>query len=162
MGEGVAGLNRPFVETKLKYNVVVEAPADIYKDPPKAVDLLDMRVSAVQKDSNEYIKKTIGDVILAANRLAHPSTARLIDERNEPFTDSNLVSDPDNVEVTLTYAIDGYGIGEAANTRASAKSIKDLHTVLIEENDEPIKNSSKQREWNPDPYEVQRINITTD
>lgn len=163
MTKGPAGVvDRPFAETRLKYDVRVEAPSEIYKDPPKAADLLDMRVNAVQKDSNEFIKDTIGDVILAANRLASPSTARLVDEVHEPFRDDNLVSDPDNVEVTLTYAIDGYGIGEAANTRTRARYMKDLYVVLVEENDEPIKNSAVQREWSPEPYEVQGVKISTD
>lgn len=157
MPDGPAGIvGRPFAETRLKYDVKVEVPRDTFTDPPKATDLIDMRVNAVQLNSNDFIKEKIGDVILAANRLASPSTVRNVDQRAEPIQEEN------KIRVTWTYVIDGYGIGEDANTQTRARYVKDLYTVLVEENDEPIKNSAKQREWSPEPYEVQRINITTD
>jgi len=148
-------------KTRLKYDVTVEVSQDIFEQNPKATELIDMRISSVQMSSNDYIRKTIGDIILAVNRLDTPSTIRVVNKEIQGPEDSNLVS-PGTVRIIWTYVIDGSGIGEVSNTQTRATYMKDLYEVLVEENDDPIKNSAKQREWNPEPYEVQGIKIATE
>lgn len=158
MPQGPAGVDRPFVSTNLKYDVRVQVDEDIYRNPPKAIDLIDMRVNAPQVDSNKFIQDKIGKIILAVNGLAHPSRHRVV---NEELNKSRNIPEG-KVEIVWTYIVDGSGIGEARNTRTYAKDVKDLYTVLVEENDQPIKRSSKQREWNPSPYSVQKIELSTE
>lgn len=159
MTRGPAGGPRPFIKTRLKYDVKVRVKGGIFTDPPKATDLIDMRVNAPQENSNEFIKNKIGKVILAANGLAHPSRTRLISD--EINTDP-IGGEFGDVEMELTYVILGAGVGEFADTTITSKRAWTLHEVLVEENDSLISGSSVQREWNPAPYKVNRVEIGTD
>lgn len=161
MGQGPAGIDRPFVKTNLKYDVTVSVSEEIWDNPPKAVDLIDMRVNAVQDDSNQFIKEKVGDVILAANGLAWPSRIKVVSADVERYEPNNLVSRGE-VEVTWTYIIQGSGVGSAYNTRTDSRSMWKLHEALEKENDSVIESSSVQREWSPDPYEVVSVYISSE
>lgn len=158
MSRGPAGAPRPFVKTRLKYDVQVLVPGGIFTDPPKAEDLINMRVNAPQQNSNEFIKDKIGKVILAANGLAHPSRTSLV--RDEINTDP-VSGEFGDVEMELTYIIKGAGVGEFADTTTTSMRMWNLHEVLVKENDSVIRDSSVQREWNPAPYKVSRVEIGT-
>lgn len=161
MPQGPAGGPRPFAKTNLKYDVQVEVDEGVWLQPPKAIDLIDMRVNAPQQDSNQFIKKKVGKVILAANGLAHPSRVKNVAEEIETYEPGGVI-DEGNVRVTWTYIVQGSGVGAFNDTATTSESVWKLHEVLVKENDSPISRSSVQREWNPSPYSVERIVISTD
>lgn len=161
MARGPAGGPRPFAKTNLKYDVEVEVDENTWLQPPKAIDLIDMRVNAPQQDSNQFIKQKVGKVILAANGLAHPSRIRNVAEDVETFEPGGVIQEG-NVRITWTYIIQGSGIGSFADTLTTSQYMWNLHEVLVRENDAPIERSSVQREWNPSPYSVERVTISTD
>lgn len=161
MSEGPLGGPRPFATTNLKYDVTVDVNREIFLEPPKAIDLFDMRVNAPQMDSNEFIKKTIGDVLLAVNRLAHPSRIKVVREDFKEPEPGGVVTEG-KVEMEFTYIIRGQGMGKFANTSTTAHAMWKAHEVLEKENDEPIKDASKQREFKPGPYSVRTVAISTE
>lgn len=161
MPEGRLGVKRPLVKTTLKYNIDIRVDEMIWDNPPKAIDLLDMRVNAPQQDSNSFIKDKIGKIILAVNNLYNPNYTKIIYEEEKTHVDD--VNVPEGIkEVNLTYVVRGSGMGTFAETSSNSYAIHDLHKVLIEEDDTPIEGAIAQREWNPDPYKVNNIRISTD
>lgn len=161
MPKGPAGAPRPFVKTHLKYTVEVEMPNHIYDNPPKAADVLDMRVNALQADVIRVTKKNIGKVIMAANGLAHPSRHKVVHEEIEEHTPTGTI--PENhIRAQWTYVMKGVGIGEYADTSTTSRRAWELHEVLIKGNDEPIRSSSKIREFDSGPLDVKRVQIHTE
>ena len=161
MPEGPLGGPRPLAEGKLKYTVTVQCPMEIYRDPPLADDIIDMRVNTPQEDTISYIRKKTGKVILAANRLAHPSRINLTNQDVEEYKPGSAVPE-DHVHFKWTYTISGKGVGKANDTGASSRDIVTLHQALINENDSAIESSSVQREYSPSPLSAERIWIHTD
>lgn len=159
MPEGPLGGSRPFVKTRLKYDVTVHIPVDILENPPKAREVLNVRVNMVQADVIEKVKQDIGKVILAANRLDTPSETKLIE--SGPETDTPL-AESNEVEFVWTYIVDGEGIGEFADNRVSLTSANKMHSVLIEGDDSAISNAAAIREFDSGPIDINRVDITTD
>lgn len=155
MSEGPLGGPRPFVETRLKYAVTVSVPGEVYNDPPKATEALNVGVNTPMDDVLQWVKRSIGKVILAVNNLAGRSRFRRVAEEVEPAEDGS------EVKITWVYVIDGAGMGEAANTTTYSRYICDLHTVLVEGNDDPITRSQAIREFDTGPLTVEGVQIHT-
>lgn len=161
MPKGPLGRDLNFVTTNLKYDVTVVVDKDIHNNPTKAKSLLDMRVNAPQMDSNKFVKRAIGDVILAVNKLQHPSRTKHVNTSVKDGGMGAIYGDQSEVEIVHTYIVQGVGVGEGANTSISSLAAWKLHEVLINENDEHIRNAAAQREWNPSPYRVANVSIST-
>lgn len=153
--------NRPFVKTRLKYDVTIEMDESVAEDPPDAEDALDKRVSAVMEDVVQNVKSQIGDVILAAQNFSYPNRTTVIDAEAEFHERDNLVPEG-KVHMTWTYAVEGVKIGKSAETRASLSSLADMETVLIQEDNTPIQNNTQIRNFDPGPLTVDRVYLTTD
>lgn len=156
MPEGPLGGPRPLVKTRLKYDVILDIPHTVIKEKPKAVDVLDKRINAVQEGLIKNVQKQIGKTILAVSNLAHPNRTRVIDTQMESDSPNN------HDRVTWTYVIVGTGIGAGAETRNSAGSIRDLHKVLIEGDNSPIERARAIREFDPGPIKMDSVWVSTD
>lgn len=161
MARGPAGVPRPLVTTNLKYDVIVQMPRETFLEPPKAIDVLQKRVNAPQRDVVEHVKDQIGDVILAVNSLAHPSSFRVVDEEVEEHERVGDMIPSGMTQITWTYIIRGVGAGQGANTSTSSSAIWKLHEVLLKGNNRPIERAQKIREFDPGPLEVKRVRIST-
>lgn len=152
--------NLPRVKTHLKYTVSVLVPDDVFDNPPKARDVLNIRVNAVQEDVINNTKKNIGKVLLAANRLAHPSNYRIVHEEVEDHEPGSIVP-KGYKEIEWTYVMKGAGVGEFADENTTSENVWKMYEVLINGNGTPIKTASKIREFDSGPLEVRRIQIHT-
>lgn len=167
MSQGPLGGPRPLVTTNLKYDIVVTmSQVDFVDDELLAKDVVDVRVNAPRRAFTPWLRDRIGKVILASNKLAHPSRIRMVDEDSEvnppgpvqgpPFADEG------EVQVTWTYIIQGSGAGAFANTSTTSDRVISLHEVLINGNDEPISTSTVVREFDSGPATVENIRLTTE
>lgn len=161
MPQGPAGGPRPFAKTHLKYTVHVEIPEEIVESTPKAKHILETRVNSPQMDLIEKVKEDIGEVIEAANGLAHPSRHKVIHEETEEWERGNNVPEG-YVLKKWTYVMKGSGVGKFADTSTTSKRVWKLHEVLIKGNDEPIKRASARWEFDSGPLEITRVRISTD
>ena len=153
--------NRPFVKTRLKYDITVEMAEHIANDPPDAEEVLTKNVSAVIDDVIKNVKEQIGDVILASQNFSHPNRTTIIDTEVEPHKPNNLVPEG-KVHITWTYVVEGTGIGEAAETSATLTALNDMYAVLIEGDNTPIESNTAIRNFDSGPLEVDRVRVTTE
>jgi len=161
MPQGPLGIDRPLVKTRLKYDAHAIVPDSVDRENPKASDVLDKRVNTPQSKLIEYVMGEVGDVILAVNRLAHPSRYRVISTETRTPEDSSIVPSG-HTEHIWTYVIIGKGAGSARDTSTDSSSMWKLHEVLIKGNNKPIETASKIRQFDAGPIEISRVSISTD
>lgn len=149
------------IDINLKYDIQSVVPHDIYVEPPKAIEVLDRKVGQEVSNVVDQIKDDIGDVILAVNSLRHPSKTVVIDTVEKGHTARSNITPKNNLLIKWTYVIQGKGIGRHNNTKASSKAIHDLHKVLIEGDNSPIRRKTAIREFDPGPFEIKTVTITT-
>lgn len=153
--------NRPFVKTRLKYEVTLEIDELVYGSPPKATEALSKRINKVQDDVIENVEDQIGDVILAAQNFSHPNRTKIIDREVEKYEPNNLVPQG-KVHLRLIYVVDGTGIGEAAETRARLSDLADMERVLIDGDNTPIQKNQAIRDFDTGPIDIFSVYVSTD
>lgn len=153
------GIDAPLVEGRIKYEVRMSMPTEIWKDPPKATDVLDVRVSRVTADVIEKVTKDVGDVILASQNFSHPNKAKVIDTTVEGFKPGGLV-EKGETDLINTYTIDGTGIGKAAERSILVTRAADMKKVLLDGDTTPIKSNTQIREFDTGPITIKNVRIT--
>lgn len=167
MPKGPAGVNRPFVKTRIKYTVnLTMREATFLDDTIKAKDVVSVRVNTPQESFTSWLKRSIGDVILAVNRLAHPSRHKTIAEfatsESGQMSGTTIDAEPGEVEVQWVYVMQGSGVGSARDTMTTSESIYNLHRVLVLGDNSPIRNSQAIRKFDSGPADIRSVNISCD
>lgn len=170
MPEGPIGGPRPLVTTNLKYDVVVTMEQALYSDEErKAIDIVDVRVNSPQTPFPTWLRDEIGSVLLAGNKLSYPSGFKVINEEvnarsvgMRPREADTVFADEGEVEVTWTYVMRGVNIGKFANTSTTSGRVADIHQVLIEGNNDPLRNAQAFRGFSTGPAEIHKVEITTE
>lgn len=154
MPKGRFGAPRPFAESRLVYGVTFSGPSDIETDPKKAPEIFDKGDRVPQQDAFQFFIEQIGNVLLAVNFLDTPSRAAV---------NKLEIEDQENGRTTwqAEYFLRGEGMGEFARTMTGASNMCDAQEVLVEGNDEPIKDRRKvrRRTFEPGPFIVERITV---
>lgn len=157
----ITGANAPLVKGTIKYKVTIEVPNKIWRDPPKAEDVLDVSITKPQQDVIEKVTEDIGDVILAVQNFRSPNRTEVVDTEVKGYEPGGIVK-KDYTNLTNTYAVNGSGLGEVAEKRIYASNAADLHEVLVNENNEPIMSNTQIYEFDSGPLNVDSIIITCD
>ena len=104
MPEGPIGGPRPFAESKLQYIVLIEGPTEVSREEDGPFNK--------SNTFQDTVLDKIGKVLMAVNRLSHPSTYE-IEEFEIRSQGPGGGLDEGETQWAVTYTLEGSGLGSS-------------------------------------------------